>query len=158
MTFARCFVVLLAVVESAGLALPAQAADGLITLPSNHPVDATIEKFQAEVENRGFMVFALLDHSAAAETADLKMPRATVIVFGNPRLGTPMFIKYPTLAIDLPLKALVWENADGEVFLSYNSAEYVYGTIFARHGAPSAQEAVQKLEAVLSTMAKEAVE
>jgi uncharacterized protein (DUF302 family) len=97
----------------------------------------TIDRFEAAVKKRGFMVFARLDHAAAAESVGLKMPRATVIVFGNPRLGTPGFIKTPTLAIDLPLKVMVWEDANGKVWLSYNLAEYLHGTIYVRHGAPT---------------------
>lgn len=156
MSSARCCTLLTTVLILTGTA-SLRAAEGLITLSSAHPVDVTIEKFESQVQERGFMVFARLDHSAAAESVELKMPRATVIVFGNPRLGTPAFIQTPTLAIDLPLKVLVWENADGEVFLSYNSAEYVYGTIFARHGARYTPEAVAKLESALSAMANEAV-
>jgi uncharacterized protein DUF302 len=71
------------------VALPAVAIDGLITRPSPYSVDATIEKFEAAAKKRGFVVFARLDHAAAAESVGLKMPRSTVIVFGNPRVGTP---------------------------------------------------------------------
>jgi uncharacterized protein (DUF302 family) len=63
------------------------------------------------------------------------MPRETVVVFGNPRLGTPNFLKYPTLAIDLPIKALVWEDAGGKVWVSYNSQRYLTTELYARHGA-----------------------
>lgn len=131
------------------------AADGLITLTSAHGADATIDRFEAAVKKRGFMVFGRLDHAAAAASVDLKMPRATVIVFGNPRLGTPMFIQRPTLAIDLPLKAMVWEDAGGKVFLSYNSAEYVYGTIYPRHAAPVDKAVVARVEEALKAIADE---
>jgi uncharacterized protein (DUF302 family) len=139
------------------IALPALAVDGLTTKPSAHSVNATIERFEAAVKKRGFMVFARLDHAAAAESVGLKMPRATVIVFGNPRLGTPVFIKTPTVAIDLPLKAMVWEDANGTVFLSYNSAEYLSSTIYARHGAPSDKAVTAKVESTLAAIADEAV-
>jgi len=138
-------------------ALPAFAVDGLITKPSAHSVNATIDRFEAAVKKRGFIVFARLDHAAAAQSVGLKMPHATVIVFGNPRLGTPIFIKTPTVAIDLPLKAMVWEDANGRVFLSYNSAEYLHGTIYVRHGAPSDKAVVAKLEGTLEVIADEAV-
>lgn len=141
----------------AGTALSAFAVEGLITKPSPHSVGATIDRFEAAVKKRGFMVFARLDHAAAAESVGLKMPRATVIVFGNPRLGTPVFMKTPTLAIDLPLKAMVWEDANGKVFLSYNSAEYLYGTIYVRHGAPSDKAVAAKVEGTLEAIADEAV-
>jgi uncharacterized protein (DUF302 family) len=138
-------------------AFRAYAVDGLITKPSAHSADATIEKFEAAVKKRGFVVFGRLDHAAAAEAVGLKMPRATVIVFGNPRLGTPVFLKTPTVAIDLPPKAMVWEDSNGKVFLSYNSSEYIYGTIYARHGIPADKGVVAKVEGAFTAMADEAV-
>jgi len=138
----RRWIVSLIALLLTSLALSAPAVEGLITKASAHSVAATIERFEAAASKRGFMVFARLDHAAAAETVGLKMPHATVIVFGNPRLGTPVFLKSPTLAIDLPLKAMVWEDDNGRVFLSYNSAEYLYGTIYVRHGAPADQALV----------------
>jgi uncharacterized protein (DUF302 family) len=135
----------------------AYAVDGLITKTSAHSADATIERFEAAVKKRGFVVFGRLDHAAAAEAVGLKMPRATVIVFGNPRLGTPVFLKTPTVAIDLPPKAMVWEDSNGKVFLSYNSSEYLYGTIYARHGIPADEGIVAKVEAAFAAMAEEAV-
>lgn len=137
--------------------LPALAVDGLITKPSAHSVDATIERFETAVKKRGFMVFARLDHAAAAESVGLKMPRATVIVFGNPRLGTPVFIKTPTVAIDLPPKAMVWEDSTGKVFLSYNSSEFLYGTIYVRHGVQSDKAVAAKVESTLAAIADEVV-
>ncbi|MGZ9129075.1 MAG: DUF302 domain-containing protein [Candidatus Binatia bacterium] len=133
------------------------AVDGLITKSSAHSVETTIEKFEAAVKKQGFMVFALLDHAAAAESVGLKMPRATVIVYGNPRLGTPIFMKTPTVAIDLPPKAMVWEDSNGKVFLSYNSSEYLYGIIYARHGILSDKAVAAKVEATLAAIADEAV-
>jgi uncharacterized protein (DUF302 family) len=114
----------------------ARAADGLLTKPSAHPAKATIDRLQDELKKRGLVVFTLIDHQAAAKAAGLTMPMATVVVFGNPKAGTPAFLKKPTLAIDLPLKALVWEDAAGKVFITYNSAEYVFGDVFSRHGLP----------------------
>lgn len=138
-------------------AVSALAVDGLITKPSAHSVDTTIERFEAAVKKQGFVVFARLDHAAAAESVGLEMPRATVIVFGNPRLGTPIFIKTPTVAIDLPPKAMVWEDSNGKVFLSYNSAEFLYGTIYLRHGVQSDKPVAEKVESTLAAMADEAV-
>lgn len=87
----------------------------------------------------------------------IKMPRATVIVFGNPRLGTPVFIKTPTVAIDLPPKAMVWEDADGTVYLSYNSSEYLYGTVYPRHGIRADKAVVDAVESTFSSVADETV-
>jgi len=122
--------------------ISASAVEGLITKPSAYPAAATLDRLEAALKERGFIIFARLDHAAAAESVGLKMPKSTVLVFGNPRIGTPVFIKHPTLAIDLPLKALVWEDADGKVWLSYNSAQYLLMTIYGRQGAPTNPEAI----------------
>lgn len=137
--------------------LAAQTTDGLITRASAHSVDATIEKFEAAAKSRGLTVFGRIDHAAAAESANLKMPRATVIMFGNPRLGTPQFLQTPTLAIDLPLRALVWADAGGKVSVSYNSADYVYGPIYRRHGITGDNAGIAaKIGATLAAITEEA--
>jgi uncharacterized protein (DUF302 family) len=128
----------------------ATAVDGLITKPSAYPATETLDRLEAALKEQGFIIFARLDHAAAAESVGLTMPKSTVLVFGNPRLGTPVFIKHPTLAIDLPLKALVWEDGSGKVSLSYNSAQYLLVTIYGRHGAPANPEAITRLESLLT--------
>jgi uncharacterized protein (DUF302 family) len=124
------------------LAISAGAAhaidDGLITKPSKYSVNETVTRFEAAVKQKeatGFTVFAEIDHAAAAKKFGLDMRPRTVIVFGNPKLGTAAMVKTPLLAIDLPPKALVWEADQGKVWLSYNSSEYLYNTIYPRHGA-----------------------
>lgn len=115
------------------------AEPGVITKQSRHSVPETIARFKAAVkakEAAGFMVFAEIDHAAAAKRAGLEMRPRTVIVFGNPKVGTPVMVKTPLVAIDVPPKALVWQGDDGKVWLSYNSADYLYGTIYPRHGLP----------------------
>ena len=118
------------------------ADDGLITKSSKYSVNETASRFQAAVKQRegaGFMVFTEIDHAAAAKKFGLDMKPRTVIVFGNPKVGTPVMIETPKLAIDVPPKALVWEDDQGRVWLSYNSADYLYKTIYPRHSvqAPS---------------------
>jgi uncharacterized protein (DUF302 family) len=135
----------------------ASAVDGLITKPSAYPATETLERLEAALKERGFIIFTRLDHAAAAESVGIKMPKSTVLVFGNPRLGTPVFIKHPTLAIDLPLKALVWEDASGKVSLSYNSAQYLLVTIYGRHGAPTNPEAMTRIESLLTAATDAAV-
>ena len=147
-----------ALVIGCAVALPAVAVDGLITRPSPHSVDATIEKFEAAAKKRGFVVFARLDHAAAAESVGLKMPRSTVIVFGNPRVGTPTFIKTPTYAIEVPPKALVWEDASGKVFLSYNSAAYISGTLYPRHSLQAPTGGGDQSEKAFAAIADEALQ
>jgi uncharacterized protein (DUF302 family) len=137
--------------------MSASAVDGLITKPSAYPTTETVDRLEAALKERGFVIFTRLDHAAAAESVGLKMPRSTVLVFGNPRLGTPVFIKHPTLAIDLPLKALVWEDASGKVSLSYNSAQYLLVAIYGRHGAPTNPEAITRIESVLTAATDAAV-
>jgi uncharacterized protein (DUF302 family) len=98
------------------------AADpGLVTLACNHSVAVTIQRFEGAVRakaDQGWMVFTQLDHAAAAEKYGMKLLPRTVIVFGNPRLGTANMVKAPTLGIDLPPKALVWEDEQGKVWLT----------------------------------------
>jgi uncharacterized protein (DUF302 family) len=127
---------LLAICASAATAHAAD--DGLITKPSKYSVKETIMRFEAAVKQKeaaGFMVFTEIDHAAAAKKFGLDMRPRTVIVFGNPKLGTPAMVKTPLLAIDMPPKALVWEDDQGKVWLSYNSPDYIYKTIYLRHGA-----------------------
>jgi uncharacterized protein (DUF302 family) len=116
---------------------PSLADDGIITKPSNHSVKDTISRFVAAVKSRegaGFIVFTEIDHAAAGRKFGIDMRPRTVVVFGNPKLGTPVMAKTPLLAIDNPPKALVWEDDQGKVWLSYNSADYLYKTIYPRHG------------------------
>lgn len=134
----------------------AQTGSGLKTLPSNHSAAETVTKLEAAIKSKGMKVFTRIDHQAAAREAGLAMPAATVVVFGAPKGGTPNFIQKPTLAIDLPLKALVWQNAGGKVYLTYNSGAYVFGEIFARHGLKPPNKIVKAQEALLSTLAEAA--
>jgi uncharacterized protein (DUF302 family) len=111
----------------------AQAKDnGIITIPSNHSVDETIEKLKGILTAKGVMIFALVDHSGEAEKAGLKMPPTKLLIFGSPKAGTPVMLAAPSIAIDLPLKVLVWEDATGKVWVSYNSPQYLK----ERHNVP----------------------
>jgi len=135
----------------------ASEVEGLITRSSINSVDETIEKFETAAQEQGLKIFARLDHADAAESVGLEMPRATVIVFGNPRVGTPVMQEAPAVAIDLPPKALVWEDDDGNVFLSYNSAEYLFNTIYPRHGIKPDQATTAKVENTYKAIADAAV-
>jgi uncharacterized protein (DUF302 family) len=120
------------------LGTPAHADEGIITKASKYSVNETISRFEAAVksqEGAGFIVFTEIDHAAAGKKFGIDMRPRTVVIFGNPKLGTPVMAKTPLLAIDNPLKALVWEDDQGKVWLSYNSADYIYKTIYPRHGA-----------------------
>jgi uncharacterized protein (DUF302 family) len=107
------------------ISLPGES--GLITKPSKYSVQETIKRFEAAVTAKGWVVFTEVDHAAAAAKFGLEMRPRTVVVFGNPKIGTPAMQKAPTLAIDVPAKALVWQDDQGKVWLTYNSAEYLGG-------------------------------
>jgi len=106
---------------------------GIVSLASNHSVDQTVEKLQAMLQAKGVKLFALVDHSGEAANAGLAMPPTKLLIFGNPKAGTPLMIASPTIAIDLPLKILVWEDRDKKVWVSYNSPSYLQ----ARHNLPA---------------------
>ena len=111
----------------------AQAKDnGIITIPSNHSVDETVERLRGILTAKSVMLFALVDHSGEAEKAGLKMPPTKLLIFGNPKAGTPVMLAAPSIAIDLPLKILVWEDTSGKVWVSYNSPQYLK----ERHSVP----------------------
>jgi len=134
----------------------AETDSGLKTLPSDHGVAQTIDRLEAAIGAKGMKVFTKIDHQAAAKEAGLSMPAATVVIFGAPKGGTPNFLKQPTLAIDLPLRALVWQNQGGDVFLTYNSGSYVFGTIFGRHGLKPPAKVVEEQQAMLQGLAEAA--
>lgn len=144
------------------LANAAFAADnGLITVQSQHSVKETVARFEEAVrskESLGFMVFTEIDHAAAAKRFGLTLRPRTVIVFGNPKLGTPVMVKTPTLAIDVPPKALVWEDDQGKVWLTYNSAEYLAKVIYVRHGLSADQPWMPKLASALKAFAARATQ
>lgn len=99
--------------------------DGLITTASVHSVDETLSRLQKLLEAKSVHIFALVDHSGEAAKAGLRMPNTKLVIFGSPKAGTPLMLAAPTIAIDLPLKILIWEDADGMVWLGYNSPEYL---------------------------------
>src|SRR6201987_2363408 len=105
---------------------------GLVDLPSKHSVDETVEKLKGILQSKGITLFGLVDHSGEAAKAGLKMPPTKLLIFGNPKAGTPLMLAAPTAALDLPLKILVWEDKDRRVRISYNSPQFLK----ERHGLP----------------------
>jgi uncharacterized protein (DUF302 family) len=99
--------------------------DGIISWPSRHSVPETIDRLEALLEAKGIKVFARVDHSREAAAAGLTMPPTQLLIFGNPKAGTPVMLAAPTAAIDLPLKALAWEDAQGKVWLGCNDPAYL---------------------------------
>ena len=130
---------------------PVKKKNGIIEVLSNHSVDQTVARVQEILQTTGVTLFALIDHSGEAEKAGMKMLPTKLLIFGNPKGGTPLMLAAPSVAIDLPLKILVWQDGQGEVWLSYNSPEY----LAERHGLP--QDLLQNI-AVVGTLAAKAGE
>ena len=107
--------------------------NGLIHLESKHSVDETLQRLEELLKQKGVNVFALVDHSGEAAKAGLVMLPTKLLIFGSPKAGTPLMQASPTLAIDLPLKALFWQDAEGKVWLTYNDPAYLQ----RRHGVPA---------------------
>jgi len=99
--------------------------NGMVHLNSPYSVPETLKRLDSVLQSRGLAVFARVDHSGEAEKVGMKMHPTQLILFGSPKGGTPVMVASPTLAIDLPLKALVWEDAGGKVWLSYNRPDYL---------------------------------
>jgi len=133
----------------AGDTMTPHSDNGIITLPIQHSVDQTVEKLQALLRAKGVMLFALVDHSGEAAKVGMKLPPTKLVIFGNPKAGTPLMLAAPSVAIDLPLKILVWEDGQGKVWLSYNSPAYLQ----QRHGVP---EALLPTIAVVEALARAA--
>src|SRR5580704_12243282 len=101
------------------------SANGLTTVPSAHSAKATIDRLEADVKSKGITVFARVDHAAGAKEAGMALRPTELLIFGNARGGTPLMQAKQTIGIDLPLKALAWEDADGKVWLSYNEPTWL---------------------------------
>ena len=112
---------------------------GMVSIEAAHSVDETVGKLKGILTAKGVTLFALVDHSGEARNAGLNMPDTKLLIFGNPAGGTPAMLAAPTLALDLPLKILVWEDAEGQVRVSYNSVDYLR----ERHRVPA--ELAEKL-------------
>jgi uncharacterized protein (DUF302 family) len=132
-------------------AFAVQKEEGIVKIPSRHSLDETVDKLKTMLKSKGVTLFALIDHSGEAEKVGLTMPPTKLLIFGNPKGGTPLMLAAPSAAIDLPLKILVAEDSQGKVWISYNSAEYLK----ERHGLP--QDLLQNI-AVVQTLATAAGE
>jgi uncharacterized protein (DUF302 family) len=122
--------------------------NGLIQVGSRYSVEETMRRLEAAFAAKGLQVFAVVDHSQEAEKVGLKMRPTKVVIFGGPKAGTPLMVAAPSLAIDLPLKALVAEDAEGKVWVTYNSAEYLQ----ERHRVP--EELIKNLAGAGVVIAK----
>jgi len=125
--------------------------EGIINIPTNHSVDQAVEKLKGVLQAKGVNLFALVDHSGEAEKVGMKMRPTKLLIFGSPKGGTPVMQAAPGIAIDLPLKILIWEDSQGKVWVSYNSPAYLK----EQHGVPL--ELLQNI-AVVETLAAKAAE
>jgi uncharacterized protein (DUF302 family) len=124
---------------------------GLIDIPSNHSVDETVKKLKGILQAKGITLFALVDHSGEAAKAGMQMRPTKLLIFGNPKGGTPLMLAAPSSAIDLPLKILVWEDVQGKVWITYNGPSYLQ----ERHNIPP--DLLPNI-AVIETLAAKAAE
>jgi uncharacterized protein (DUF302 family) len=113
--------------------MSANLENGLIHLPSKYSVEQTMQRLEALLQERDVMIFARIDHSGEAAKVGLTMRPTKLLIFGSPKGGTPLMQAAPSIAIDLPLKALFWEDADGKVWLTYNDPAYLQ----QRHNVPA---------------------
>src|ERR1700730_11870609 len=110
----------------------AAANKGIIDKPSNHSVDQTVDRLKNILLSKDVTLFTVIDHSGEAEKAGMKMRPTKLFILGSPTAGTPLMLAAPSVAIDLPMKILVWEDSEGRVWISYNSSAYLQ----KRHGFP----------------------
>lgn len=131
--------------------MAAEKSTGLISVPSNHSIDEAVDKLKGILQSKGITLFALIDHSGEAAKAGTEMRPTKLLIFGNPKGGTPVMLAAPSSAIDLPLKILISENAQGKVWLTYNSPAYLQ----ERHNIPA--ELIANVR-VIEALAKNAAE
>jgi uncharacterized protein (DUF302 family)/uncharacterized membrane protein YidH (DUF202 family) len=128
--------------KSEVMTMTPSTSNGIVSKPSSNSMDQTVEKLKNILQSKGVTLFALVDHSGEAEKVGMKMPPTKLLIFGSPKAGTPLMLAAPTIAIDLPLKILVSEDPQGNVWVSYNSPRYLK----ERHALP--QELLQNISVV----------
>ena len=131
---------------------PLHAADGLVNVRSAHSVAVTADRLEKILKDKGMRVFQRIDHAAGAKTAGQTLRPTQLLIFGNPKVGTPLMQCSQSIAIDLPQKALIWEDADGAVWLSYNDPQY----LAARHRTEGCDPVLAKVAGALGNFAKAA--
>ncbi len=150
----RCMFRLALITSTLLVAMHVQAADGLVTVKSSHDVKATADKLESVLKEKGMTVMARVNHQQGAEKAGLELRPTEVVIFGNPRVGTPLMQCAQSVAIDLPQRALIWEDASGEVWLGYNDPQYLK----SRHGIEGCDEVLEKVSGALGNFANAATE
>jgi len=136
-----------------GCAASAHAADGLISVPSRHGVKETIDRFEQAAKGKGQIIFGRVDHAAGAQKIGKSLRPTELLIFGNPMGGTPLMECAQTAGIDLPMKALAWEDATGQVWLGYNDPRF----LLKRHAIPECGAIAENLTKALAGLVQEAV-
>ena len=139
---------LFAVITLLVLSTTVMASEGVVSLKSHYSVSETATRFERLLKQKGFTVFSRVDHAANAKSVDLTLRPTEVIIFGNPKVGTLLMQCAQTVAIDLPQKALFWQDEKGTVWMSYNDPAYLK----ERHGIKGCDQVLKKVEKVLSTL------
>ena len=134
------------------LPFSAVASDGVISVPSKYSVEKTADRFENTIKERGMTLFARIDHGNNAKKVNLTLRPTEVIIFGNPRVGTPMMQCSQQVAIDLPQKALIWQDDAGKVWFSYNDPEY----LMKRHNMKGCEEVIKRVSTILNGLSKAA--
>ena len=133
-------------------AIPVSAADGMINIPSSFDVTETVNRMKSILDEKGMTVFNHIKHSESAEKIGIELRDTELIIFGNPKVGSPLMKCQQSVAIDLPQKALIWEDDKGKVWISYNDPKY----LVKRHNITGCDEIVSKIEKALAGIAKAA--
>ncbi|SMO60101.1 DUF302 domain-containing protein [Fodinibius sediminis] len=138
--------IITAIVVILGAAVtPVMAQDGMVKLKSNYSVEKTIDRLENVLTGNGLTIFRKVDHQEGAASAGMELPPTSVLIFGNPKLGTPLMQCVPTVAIDLPQKILIWRDQDGQVHVGYNSPDYLK----KRHAIEGCDQELQKIARAL---------
>jgi uncharacterized protein (DUF302 family) len=145
----KTILILLVTIFTAGTAA---AQGGLVSVKSNHDVVTTANRLESALKEKNVNVFARIDHAAGAQRVGQELKPTLLIIFGNPAMGTPLIQRSRSMGIDLPLKALIWEDNAGQVWFTYNAPDY----LARRHGITEMGEAIQKMEQALSNFAQAA--
>jgi uncharacterized protein (DUF302 family) len=130
----------------------ALADPGLESIKSAHSVDETLNRLESALREKGMKVFARIDHTRGAQEAGMELPPTALLIFGNPKVGTPLMKCGRSVAVDLPQKALAWEDENGQVWLSYNDPRY----LAERHGLEDCDEILDKVSRALTNFAEAA--
>jgi uncharacterized protein (DUF302 family) len=128
------------------------ASEGMISVKSAHPVDVSTDRLENMLTSKGMTVFARIDHAAGAAKVGKSLPPTELLIFGNPKVGTPLMLCSPSIAIDLPQKALIWQDAAGQVWISYNDPQF----LALRHNTQGCDAVLGKVAKVLANFANKA--